>query len=151
MSILFCVSMCVCLFVLRVLRLFKKFQSYCDGCPCVTSSPQAWLGEGNPPRPVNNLVRKQLYRYLLHNVGAERTLAKIQSTCNKKKNESVMLTLSNKREKRPNCVLEQVWGLYPNHKNMSYMGHFWWYSIIIGPNVTWWIHYKSGIMWSVYM
>jgi len=98
---------------------------HCLVCPCVTSPPQAWLGEGNPPRPGNNLVRKRLYRNywtMLDRRGLWKNPLYLHQKEIRKREAHVELTM---REIMPKCVLEQVRGLYPNPKNTPYMGHFW--------------------------
>ena len=105
---------------------------YCFCLPCVTTYPQAWLGNGQPPRAGNNVIRKKLYRNywkMLDRRGAwydprylqkERIL--FQQTFHPDLDESQVIVNSVRRV-MPDCVLSQVRALYPNPKKVQYMGH----------------------------
>ena len=98
---------------------------FCLSSPCVTTNPQSWLGDGRPPQPGNNKIRKSLYKkywVMLDRRGLWRNdiyLIRKERCMN---DAHVELTA---REIMPECVLEQVRGLYPNPKEIPYMGHFW--------------------------
>ena len=98
---------------------------YCLNSPCVTITPQSWLGSGHPPRPGNNLIRKKIYRKywtMLDRRGLWSNPLYLKRKQRLMQEAHVHLTV---REIMPECVLEQVRGLYPNPKNIPYMGHFW--------------------------
>ena len=98
---------------------------FCLSSPYVTTNPQSWLGDGKPPQPGNNHIRKTLYRkywVMLDRRGLWRHDIYLQRKERRMNDAHVELTV---REIMPDCVLEQVRGLYPNPKDVPYMGHFW--------------------------
>jgi hypothetical protein len=97
---------------------------HCLSSPCVTASPQAWLGDGRLARPGNNLIRKKLYRKywtMLDRRGLWSNSVYLERKERLMLAAHVELTV---REIMPDCVLHQVRQLYPNPKDVPYMGHF---------------------------
>lgn len=81
---------------------------YCLCCPCVTSAPQSWLGNGHPPRPGNNLICKKIYRKfwsMLDHRGLWNNPLYLQKKHNLMQDAHIELTV---REIMPECVLNLV-------------------------------------------
>lgn len=107
----------------------------CFCVPCVTNYPQRWLGPGqaaNPRKPEQNSgLRKKIYkkywkvlkdRYVWMDRRYQNRRARMIKEVRDRGEEPVRV----EREIIPDCVLEQVRGLYPNPPDMPYMGHMWW-------------------------
>ncbi len=100
----------------------------CELCRCnpwVTGNPQSWLGAGSRPRLGNNLIRKRLYTNywtVLDRRGLWNNVVYLNRKHLAMRQCQVQLT---NREMMPECVLEQVRTLYPNQKDVPYMGHYW--------------------------
>jgi hypothetical protein len=98
---------------------------HCFNNSCVTSNPQAWLGGGRTARAGNNIIRKRLYRKywtMLDRRGLWNLPAYLLRKEKAMREANIQLT---QREIIPDCVLYQVRNLYPNPKDVPYMGHHW--------------------------
>lgn len=100
---------------------------YCLCNPCVTSSRQAWLGNGQVARPGNSAIRKTKYKKfwkLLDTRGAWKHPVYLErkKRAAEENNESDIWVI---REIMPMCVLSLVRSLYPNPDGIPYMGHKW--------------------------
>lgn len=99
---------------------------FCLLMPCIATHQQDWMGPRQPPRPGNNLIRKDRYRRYwktLSRAGAWNLplyLAKKQASM--AGNERVIIS----REIMPDCVVELVRQHFPNPIGIPYMGHKWW-------------------------
>lgn len=109
--------------------------SECLSVPCVTLFPQRWLGPGqtaNPRRPeLNSGVRKRIYKKYWkvlkdNRVWEDRRYQRRRSLAITQAKEAGHEPVRVEREIMPQCVLDQVRGLYSNPPGISYMNHQWW-------------------------
>ena len=104
---------------------------HCYCRPCITTYRQRWLGNGNPPRPGNNTLRRKKYklfwrmmsnRYAWSDPRYLQKKATALGQANIEENGNYNPEI---REIMPDCILELVRSLYPNPSKIPYMGHKW--------------------------
>ena len=108
---------------------------YCLCSPCITTYPQAWLGQGQPPRAGNNTIRKTLYKHfwkVLDRAGLwrdrrylDRKEYLLEMYKRAHEDDEAIVKVGTVREVMPECVLTKVRNMYPNPKKKPYMGHKW--------------------------
>lgn len=110
----------------------NDIEGECSNCfcyPCVTSSPQQWLGNGAEPHPRNSGLRKIRYKKFWtllsrQNVWKNHRYQQKKARLFGRREEDHGIVWTN-REIMPECVLTLVRGLYPNPTDVPYMGHKW--------------------------
>ena len=101
---------------------------YCFCCPCVTTFPQSWLGGGATAHDRNSGLRKIRYKKFWTLLSRQNAWANPRYLDKKKRylgRSEEMGIVWTKREIMPECVLTKVRHLYPNPRNIPYMGHKW--------------------------
>ena len=101
---------------------------YCLCQPCVLSSKQSWMGNGQSPCKQNAGIRKSRYKNfwtLLDRRGAWRDERYLEKKETLMRRDGVVTMVVTRREMMPSCVVQKVRSMYPNPPNQRYIGHRW--------------------------